>query len=818
MSGTTNGTEEGGSSVAYSYVTRLLDVERNPIGYASDQVDVSTTRRINEATEITITVPVSRDPALRQGAFIQRVRVHADGTEEVVGTARVSDRDRQADRTAYTARLDAALLENNVTPANYGPALSDLLLEDLVRQLVDGWRILRADIGTPLERSQVDTTTEPGRAMLAKQSNGRYYSSGFIVFRFDANDTPDWTAWDRIRWESDFFDSVSTTIQWRHGTHTGSMSTWSDPVQGADPTQTGVAIQGITSRFVDVRVNLATSDTTTPQDTPDGVNPTVWGFTPRVFGLELIARTTGQIQIGTLDIEPHVFARNVDADRANALRILVDQCEATGYEFTVTDGVLDVARQVGADRTNDFVLRNTSNTEIRALRDEDAQLVNRLHAYGEGAGLQQRYVFREDAQSVSLYGPYEATEQFDESSLVGLEAAADAYLAEHAHPIPQFQISGPDEHAITLGDRVRIADPRTGTVVTTRVTELTEREDRTRGRVIDAHLGAPPIGLIDTILGQAGGAGPPRLPLVPPLVQARRTAPGFSVEVTHAPRSRGVGFRVHYSTVSGFTPSVNTQRGEGNQSTFTFPRAAPGVLHFVRVASVDAQGNISSYTPEVPVRAGHVETAQIGPGAITDTELGPGAVTNPKMDGGALGQGTRTQASGVSVMRGNTEVLKIGIISGKPGVPSNINEGIWGALGTGAFFQGVPRIVTGGRLYSPLTDNGSIPSGQNRTITGTLNLNLGNFTVPTGRNYVLTASIIQMQANSANGVVPGNFNIRVHAGNQGGGAIPPGSYPGGATISWSVTLHNYSGSSQSSVMRLAISFLLLDVDISPFNQ
>jgi len=43
---------------------------------------------------------------------------------------------------------------------------------------------------------------------------------------------------------------------------------------------------------------------------------------------------------------------------------------------------LNIAENLGTDRTNDFVLRGGTNMEITSLGDEDEELVNVLTAYG----------------------------------------------------------------------------------------------------------------------------------------------------------------------------------------------------------------------------------------------------------------------------------------------------------------------------------------------------------------------------------------------------------------------------------------------------
>lgn len=802
-------------------ITRVLDAQKNVIAYEPDEVTSSLTLSINAATELQVDVP-NRGPVRVPGEFLQRVHVTADGLETILATARVRSRNVIGRTIRYGARLDAALLEGNITPANYGPAFEGVLLDDFVRQVLAPWRITRADFTTAVSSSSVDIVTEPGRVILQKNASTlRYAASGNIVVRFDREDIPDWDAWDRIRWEADYFDDVSVTMQWRSSDTAGG-GTWSGEIRGADPAGLGVAIQGVAHRYVDVRLNLRTDDTTTPEEVPPGQAVSVRGFTPRVFGVEVISRAAPVVTEGSITVTPGTTVKGVTADRANSLSLLASVLPEYGHEFTVRDGVIHVADALGTNRADDVLLVDGRNVTIRSLEDTDAQLVNRLHAYGIGTGLQQPYALVEDAQSIALYGVYEDVAQFEESTVVGLESAAGVLLSRRAHPEPRFAIDAPAslliDAGVELGDRVSVVNPASESIVAARVTGI-RYQSGVRGERAELNVGTPSIGILSILRGEADKS---RLELLPPVVRARPTAPGFEVLVGHAPNSRGVSFEVHYSTVSGFTPDAGTLRGEGAQTVFPFPRATPGVKYYVRVASVDRQGNRSMFAPVAIVTGGRVQTAQIGPGAVTDTELADNSVKNPKLDTSALGSGTRTQASGVSVMQGTTEVMKLGNIANKSGVPSGVTHGLWGALGTGVFIQGAPRVLAAGRIYNNASA-GSVPGNGQPHLTTWPEIEIhGSINIPAGKTVIAVTSWAELsawnssvpQARRENIVIAGwrasLFGYRSSGG--GNGPSLTGAY-NRIVLRRETVLMNLSSSASVTFVRSSLNYLLVEVDV-----
>ena len=126
-------------------------------------------------------------------------------------------------------------------------------------------------------------------------------------------------------------------------------------LRGALTDQVGFDLAGSTAAVVQVRVNLYTDDTTSLN--PAGAQQ---GVTPRLFGVELLARTTARVIAGTIPATTGVTVQGVDVgpDGATALALLVGLCEQHSHEFRVEDGALSLAQQFGADRRNELTLRS----------------------------------------------------------------------------------------------------------------------------------------------------------------------------------------------------------------------------------------------------------------------------------------------------------------------------------------------------------------------------------------------------------------------------------------------------------------------------
>lgn len=584
------------------------------------------TRRINQATEVGVSIPrtVIEDhvPAghslhdffntqskLRHAEIASYIQIYKGGRLKASG--KITDRElgQVVQVMGYTEEI---LLENNVTPAQYGMVWDGWDLADLARDLLDGWQSLRVKAQSQWQdrivaSSNVDLATNPGHIMLAKRSNGRYFENGYVVLLFNKSEITNFKSWDRVRWSADSEDPVKTSIQ----ISTNGVS-FSAPFDGGIPEEVGYYIGGDRDQ-VWVRINLETTDT--ESEDPEG-NPV--GVTPWVFAVELIARTHGELVVGNIPNTAGVTVKGLSADYANGLSVLTAACEQVGWEFTVWGGALNLAESLGFDRTRDFVLRSGTNMEIVNLGDGDGELVNILTAYGPGRGINRMEVTLRDEASIQEYGPYPLAMEFDAVTLPELQTKAQQFLGEHNSPLTSFGVTATfdreREPDYGLGDKVRVADPETGIVTTTRIM-AESLEYGESGLVVNLELGKANFKLSD-IIGGKDSPKKPVDPLQPTGVYARGIIAGVMVGFAE-PKIDWKDTEVHLSTASGFIPSASTLKDKGRQTRFDIMELTPGVRYYAKVVHVDSAGRRSEPSQEVSAVANYMP-----PELLPDYSLG----------------------------------------------------------------------------------------------------------------------------------------------------------------------------------------------------
>ncbi|HPT62213.1 MAG TPA: hypothetical protein PLN81_11585, partial [Bacillota bacterium] len=413
--------------------------------------------------------------------------------------------------------------------------------------------------------------------------------------------------WDRVRWSADSEDPVKTSIQ----ISTNGVS-FSAPFDGGLPEEIGYYIGGDHDQ-VWVRVNLETTDT--ESEDANGV-PT--GVTPTVFAVELIARTEGNLAVGNIPAVAGATVKGLSADHASAFRVLVDACDQVGWEFQVVNGALNIAENLGVDRTKDFVFRAGSNIKIQTLGDGDGDLVNILTAYGPGRGINRMEITLRDEASIAEFGEYPLAMEFDAEKLDELEQKAQEFLSEHNSPKTQFEVAVAFDHDkepdYGLGDKVRVADPETGIVTTTRIM-AESREYGENGLAVNLELGKADSKLAEAISGEKRVAKPLD-PLQPTGVYARGVIAGLVVGCA-VPKIDWAYTECHLSTASGFTPSSSTLRTSGRQNRFDIMELTPGVRYYAKLVHVDSTGRRSEPSQEVSAVANYMP-----PELLPDYSLG----------------------------------------------------------------------------------------------------------------------------------------------------------------------------------------------------
>lgn len=613
------------------YNLRILDINRRRIAVIDRLESWRYTRRPSEATEISVTLPREDvEAALPAGvdvyAFLAPYQVvpvgrgsssgpdegthrHARiahyveiyrGTKHVV-TGRISKRDIKDDTITIQCHTEEIELESHVTPAQYGRKWDHWDLADVARDMLRGWHVQRVKDKTQwdaaIERVNVDTSTEPGVVMLAK-SGGKYVSQGHITLRFSKADVPGFHSWDRIRWASDNVAPVRTTMQWR-----ADGGPWSQEMEGALPDEVGVVPGSANADVIDVRINLYTED----QEAEDA-NGNPVGVTPYVFAVEMIARTERRIEAGDIPAAAGVLVSGLEADGASALNVLSQACEQAGWEFWVSDGKLNLAKQMGEDRTASVLLRAGTNMTVQTLSEGDDELVNVITAYGPGEGINRLQVTRRHEESIAKYGEYRGVQTFEGATdLASLIDAADEYLAEHAAPVPAFRVEAQypygEEPEFGCGDYVRVADPRNGIITRSRIAEE-QRSYSTSGLKTTLYLGLPAPNLARTVRPT-----PPPRPVQPPDKPVISVSPipgGIRVVDTKAPNIRWSTSEVHMSTAKGFVPSAETLVADGRRVRFDIGGLTPDVRYYVRVIRFDTDGVPSEPSDEMSAVAGDI--------------------------------------------------------------------------------------------------------------------------------------------------------------------------------------------------------------------
>lgn len=310
----------------------------------------------------------------------------------------------------------------------------------------------------------------------------------------------------------------------------------------------------------------------------------------------------------------------------------------------------------------------------------------------------------------------DATSQIDTQTEA--ETLAARFIADMAREFASSQVTLPFTPSIGLFTTIALLNPRVDQAARFfAVHSVKHTWDRRALRTVIAGVGQV-IGKRRAWLAaepRPGSRNDPRGPhqsvLPPPIVTVEPASPGFTVTIEPNRGVDAVRSEIHWSLVNGFIPGPSTLKAEGNQERWTFNNTdagavdfvQPGLVHYVRVRSIDSQGNPGRFTTQRAVTPGSVEGAWI---EIDNNTRFSGAVeiTNAERTTGALSVKT---SAGV-------EVARLGNISGKPGVPAGAQFGLWGALGAGVYIEGVPRIVyvrNEAWAWSLISIPSSVPAG-----------------------------------------------------------------------------------------------------------
>jgi hypothetical protein len=591
------------------YTARVLDQNRTLLGIL-DCTKWSYSRKISEATEVSITIPRKQTSAIKNCdelfAFMNPISptetddswdTSTDPTQELAYfieiykakerliTALIAKRDFTDTTIELKCYTEETLLTKYLTPAQYGRKYESWDIADIARDMAKGWSVQRIkaksqwDAGTLVN---VDTSTEPGKVLLSK-SSGTYNASGSVTLTFSR--PPNWANWERIRWVGDFDGAVAVKMQYS----TDGGSTWSAEYVGGEPDTLGIEIATTLATTVMVRLNLSTSDTTSQDSSGNAV-----GVTPRLFAVEVIARTTAYLTVSA-EASTGLLCNGLEIDKATPLAVMQAACSQVGKEFWVDNNTLYLGT-MGIDKSNDIFLRKGTNMRITQLGDELAEVYNVIHAMGSGSGINRLEYSEADTTSVATYGVRETTQEFDTEDYDELVTLAQEYLVEHKDPIYAWKVKAQypidDEPIYGCGDTITITD---GVIVTTsRIEQMDRSYDN--GISVMLYLNKTRADLIQRVKPTYSNLTTFERPIA---LSVYPTIKGLIASVSRpVDLSRWDYTELHLSTTPDFTPSNDTLNSEKKATMFEVSGLSPGTRYYVKAINVANDGSKSLVSDE----------------------------------------------------------------------------------------------------------------------------------------------------------------------------------------------------------------------------
>lgn len=350
----------------YEYQFRLLDKDGVIISVLDRFARAEFTREPSTVTTCTVVIAKgdTKVPSVNLMRYLAVYR--KDSTTEVfteLSRFIIAERNVAASEITITALSEESLLDRTVCPEDYAPALT-LLNRDLahvVKQSLKGWVSLYANhashyeltsaTGRRLYKRNVSTELIQNRITLQKNEEDKFPFRGVMQLRFLKSEVPNFSHWERVRWLSDYGEDagIRTFIQIRYGNGT-SMSSWTNDIRGVLTDTVGYP----TSGFDALGVGADTADVIDVQVVLESDHDDI---TPVFTGVELIARTNTVIT--TAPNFPSVAGVNVGqitASNTSSYDIIKTACENAGWQFTVNQGKISIAKRIGEDKTNSVLL------------------------------------------------------------------------------------------------------------------------------------------------------------------------------------------------------------------------------------------------------------------------------------------------------------------------------------------------------------------------------------------------------------------------------------------------------------------------------
>ena len=458
--------------------------------------------RIRRNSFGTATIRVAADSEL-ESLFKIAAHVVVYRGEEKKFTGTVSERNVTDEVFELELRGHASILQDGfVTPKDWR-GYNSMDLADVARDVLCKFKLKRYnerdDWVAAHERFQVDIDERQGSVILEMHEH-EYHpgamqvkENGYIVIRLDLGENAE--AWGRrVRWTDSLEpEHCQVSVQTRSADTTAGL----DAIDWAGQTEyatvhvddyslneiIGVPVEGI-GRWVDIRFNLYSYNVTRNH----GGGVPHYGFTPELMGLEIIWREPdSRLAEGLIPAETGIIVDDFEFKRANHLEVLADICDEYEVDFELEldvdakEIVLNLGRMdgmewkknIGIERTyqdpTSVVYRVGHDIDITVLRDSADSLVNVLHCWGAGSGVEQLYVELRDEASISFHGQefHGDYENRDLTTISALTAAGNEELQKRATIEASFEIAEyrDDKSVCGLGDRITVVHPERGIAV-----------------------------------------------------------------------------------------------------------------------------------------------------------------------------------------------------------------------------------------------------------------------------------------------------------------------------------------------------------------
>lgn len=337
-----------------SYTVIVFDENNDRVATIENATQPTYNRAKNSADQVQFQVP-RRDPKSSELLIGRRFEIIRGAVSnfperlEVSGV--IQERGFTGEVFNVTGFTEEIVLERRLTPAQYGyPIYSQFAnVNEFFDFLQYGYsveRVKRNWTDFIINEANVDYSSQPDILLLDNYSNAdnENPASGIVTFRFTKESGE---LWDRIRWVSDHAPDevgISSSVSWVLRDSGGSVIDTNAPEVGALTDVVGLVVTNVAGGdTLDVTVNLSTLNSEA---------------SPVLFAFEVIKKepVAGIDSVVYENDATTVKMPSIEANNKSLLQVVIDVCDAIGWEFELQRGVLEFREKFGSDRKNDFTL------------------------------------------------------------------------------------------------------------------------------------------------------------------------------------------------------------------------------------------------------------------------------------------------------------------------------------------------------------------------------------------------------------------------------------------------------------------------------